>query len=93
MGCRRVLSGIFRHIPEPVEQQGNAPKTCYADDGVDNPAQQHIGAAEEPCRQIKLEKTHQAPVDTADNGKHKCENIHKETSCKMNCCRYCCRKL
>ena len=81
----QFLSGAARHL-FPVhkrllaEQEGNAPKTCQPNDGVNDPAEQCAGAAEEPGHQIKPENAYQPPVDTADDGQNKRKGIHILTS-------------
>ena len=57
------------------EQKGNAPKTCQANDGVNDSAQQRILATEDPRHQVKLENTHQAPVQRADDAQDQSDSI------------------
>ena len=81
----QFLSGAAHHL-FPVhkrllaEQEGNAPKTCQPNNGVNDPAEQCAGAAEEPGYQIKPENAYQPPVDTADDGQNKRKGIHILTS-------------
>ena len=85
-----VENGQFRkgaaHHSFPVrkrlfaEQEGNAPETGQPDDGINDPAEQGAGAAEEPGYQIKLENAYQPPVDTADDGQNQRKGIQVLTS-------------
>ena len=55
-------------------------ETCQPNDGINDPAEQGAGAAEEPGYQIKLENAYQSPVDTADDGQNQRKGIHILTS-------------
>ena len=52
-----------------AEQEGNAPETCQPNDGVNDPAEQGAGAAEEPGYQIKLERQHGDGGKQRDTGR------------------------
>lgn len=59
-----------------TEQQGDAPKTCQANKGINDSAENGCLAAEDPCHQIKFGKADQAPVDRTDNGENQSDGIH-----------------
>ena len=63
-----------------AKQEGNTPKTCQTDDCIHDAAEQGTLPAKEPCHQVKLENSHKAPVQTADDGKNQCQRVHNFTS-------------
>ena len=63
-----------------AEQQRDAPQTCQADDGVDDPADNAAGAAEQPGNKVKLKNANKTPVQRADDGQDQCQSIHVITS-------------
>ena len=62
------------------KQQGDAPQTCQSNNAVNDPAENSTLTAEDPGYQVKLEKTHKAPVDRTDNRKDQRNSIHSNTS-------------
>ena len=77
--CRQKFL-VLTHVHTLAEQQGNAPRTCQRNDCVDDAAEQAVLTAEKPCDQIKLEQTHQTPVQGTHDGKNQCNSIHVITS-------------
>ena len=59
-----------------AKQQRHTPQRRKADQSVDHAADCGGLSAEQPCNDIKTEKSHAAPVNTADNGKDKGYAIH-----------------
>ena len=59
------------------KEQADAPKTCKADNGIDDTADDSIAATKEPCYQVKTENAHKAPVKRTDDGKNKRKSIHR----------------
>jgi hypothetical protein len=60
----------------PAEKECGAPDACQSHNGVNQSAEQRTLAAKQPCYQIKLENTNQAPVQTSDDGKNQRNGIH-----------------
>ena len=75
MGSCRFLFSL--HDSVSAKQEGNAPQTGKSYDGIDQSAEQSTGAAKQPGNQVKLENTHQAPVQTANDRKYQSDRIHK----------------
>ena len=79
--ARHLLAGLFLVGFDDIvsaEQEGHTPKTCKADDCVNNAAEQSPLAAKEPGNQVKLENTDETPVKGTDNGQNQCYRIHNE---------------
>ena len=73
---------LFSFVAAPqisAEQEGDAPQAGNTDDGIDDPADYRILATKDPGDKVKLENTHQAPVDATDDGQKLCQSIqHNE---------------
>lgn len=54
-------------MPFASEKKCNAPKCANTDNGVDNTGYDGAGASANPCDKVKLEKTNQTPVKTAND--------------------------
>ena len=55
-----------------AEQQGNAPQAGKTHKGVDDPAEDGILTAKQPCYKVELKNAHKAPVKGTDNGQDQC---------------------
>lgn len=78
--CIFAIRGLLlvRHagLVVSAEQKGNVPDACNANQRIDNAADDGSLTAKEPGYQVKLEKTHKAPVEGADDRKYQCQRIH-----------------
>ena len=63
-----------------AKQERNAPQAGQTNQGVYQTAEQGTLTAEEPCHQVESENSHQAPVQTANNGNDRCNGIHHISS-------------
>lgn len=76
---QRMAAGIllFRfHQLVFLEEKRNTPKRGERDNDVDDSADYARRAAENPCHEVKAEKTDQTPVQTADEQYEQCDFIH-----------------
>ena len=64
----------------PAKQEGGAPDTGKANNGVDQPAEQGTLSAKKPGHQIELKQTNQTPVQASDHRQNQCNGIHDKTS-------------
>jgi len=65
---RRFPRALFGGAGALAEEQGDAPQTRDAHDGVDDAAHGRGLAAENVGDEVKLKKSHEQPVDGADDG-------------------------
>ena len=70
-----------------AEEEGHGPQTAQGDHGVKN-AGYHAACSEDPCHQVKVEDTHQTPVDAAYDAQNQCQNIHKIPLPSLSCLDY-----
>ena len=59
------------------EKQGNAPYTRKCNHGINDPCEERILTATDPCNGIELEKTDAAPVECTYNCKNQSNSIDK----------------
>lgn len=78
--CRWMCSLFTVDDGSSPEQERYTPQTCKPYDCINNPAEQGTLSTKEPCDQIKLKNTDQAPVQTANNRKNQCQRVHNFTS-------------
>lgn len=62
--CIAFLCFRFKELVA-LEEQRNAPQSGKCDQNIDYSAYHAFGAAADPCHQVKLEKSHKTPVQTA----------------------------
>ena len=53
-----------------AEQQGDAPKTSQANQGINDSTKYGTLASKQPCNQVKLKNAHKTPVERTDDNKN-----------------------